>query len=103
MTEKNKTNFLNTILFILYILFLGSVVFSFRAISSISIAFIPLAGLIKNKVEQQKFLNHALANSLFIFCCLLFIVNIFSFVYTNTRFEGWNNIWQIFTLIIIPI
>src|SRR5438477_2749102 len=103
MPEKNKTNFLNTILFILYILFLGSVVFSFRAISSISIAFIPLAGLIKNKVEQRNFLNHTLANPLFIFCCLLFIVEIFSLIYTHNRFEGWKNICGKSALIVVPL
>jgi len=103
MPEKNKPNFFNTLLFILYIIFLGSVVFSFRAITSITIACIPLAGLIKNKAEQQNFPNHTLANPLFIFCCLLFLAEIFSLIYTHNQFEGWKNIWGKSVLIVVPL
>ena len=102
MPEKNKTNFFNTLLFILYIIFLGSVVFSFRAITSMSIACIPLAGLMKNKFEEQRFFNRALANPLFVFCCLFFFMDILGLIYTHNRFEGWKNIWGKSTLIVIP-
>jgi O-antigen ligase len=77
-------------------------IFSFRAISSISVACLPIAGLIKNKVEQKRFFNPRLKNPLFILCCLFFLLQLISLLYANDMHEAWRNIWLKFALVIIP-
>ena len=48
MPEPNNTRIINDLLFVLYLAFFVSLVFAFRAVSSISIALLLIAGLIKN-------------------------------------------------------
>ena len=102
MPENKKNNFFHSLLFTLYLIFLFSLVFSFRAISSISVGAIALAGLITNTMEQKPFFNPRLNNPFFIACCLLFLVELLSLAYTSNMHEGWKNIWGKSVLIAIP-
>ena len=100
--HENKNSLLSLVLYCLYLAFLISMVFSFRAISSITVACLPIAGLIKNKIEQKRFFNPRLKNPLFILCCLFFLLQLISLLYANNMHEAWLNIWLKFALVIIP-
>src|SRR5678815_6041650 len=83
MPENNYTRVFNDILFLLYLAFFVSLVFAFRAISSMSIGLILVVGLIKNGIEQKKITNRNILNPLLIFCGLLFLMQFLSLLYTN--------------------
>ena len=103
MPEHNNTRIINGLLFLLYLAFFVSLVFAFRAITSISIGLILIAGLVKNRIEQKGFFNQNLANPLVIFCGLLLILQLISLLYTNDLDQGWKNIRLKSALVIIPI
>src|SRR5678816_3233849 len=92
MPEHSNTRIINGLLFVLYLAFFVSLVFAFRAITSISIALILIAGLVKNRIEQKRFFNRNLVNPLVIFCGLLLILQFISLLYTNDLDQGWKNI-----------
>src|SRR5678815_5898160 len=92
MPENNYTRVFNDILFLLYLAFFVSLVFAFRAISSMSIGLILVVGLIKNGIEQKKITNRNILNPLLIFCGLLFLMQFLSLLYTNDMEQGWRNI-----------
>lgn len=100
--HENKNSLLSHILYCLYLAFCISLIFSFRAISSISLACLPVAGVIKNKIEQKSFFNPRLKNPLLISCCLFFLLQLISLSYTNDMHEAWRNIWLKFAMVIIP-
>jgi hypothetical protein len=53
MPQNNYTRILNDLLFVFYLAFFVSLIFAFRAISSISIATILVGGMVKNRIEQN--------------------------------------------------
>jgi O-antigen ligase len=81
---------------------MGSVIFSFRAITSITIGLIPIAGIIKNKIEKKSFLNSRLKNLFFLFCCLFFLIQLISLLYAQNIHQGWRNIQLKTGLVLIP-
>jgi O-antigen ligase len=103
MPEHSNTRIINGLLFVLYLAFFVSLVFAFRAITSISIALILIAGLVKNRIEQKRFFNRNLVNPLVIFCGLLLILQFISLLYTNDLDQGWKNIRLKSGLVIIPL
>jgi O-antigen ligase len=103
MPDHNNTRTINNLLFVFYLAFFVSLVFAFRAVSSISVALILVTGLIKNRIEQKSFFNPNLANPLLIFCVLLFLLQFSSLLYTNDLEQGWKNIRLKSALVIIPL
>ena len=103
MPENNYTRILNDVLFVLFLAFFVSLVFAFRAVSSISIALLLVAGLIKNKIEQKSFFNRNIVNPLVISCGLLFLLQFLSLLYTSDIGQGWKNIRLKSALVIIPL
>jgi len=101
--HENKNKFLSAVLFILYLVFFVSLIFSFRAISSISIPLILTTGLIKNKTEKGSFFNPRLKNPLIIFCCLLFSLQLISLSHTNEIHLAWRNMFLNSLIIIVPL
>lgn len=102
MPEPN-TRIIDHFLFALYLLFLISLIFAFRAISSIAVPVIFLTGLIKNKIGQKKFFSQNLANPFFFFCCLFFLIQLFSVIYANDIHQAWKNILLKSTLVALPL
>ncbi|MES1224257.1 MAG: O-antigen ligase family protein, partial [Bacteroidota bacterium] len=49
---------------------------AFRPITSISIALILLAGLVKNRMDTGSIFSHNLKNNLFITCCIYYLVQV---------------------------
>jgi O-antigen ligase len=101
--NETKINSLSGLIFVLYLAFFVSLIFSFRAISSISIGSILIAGFIKNEIEQKTFFNPQLKTALFILCCLMFLLQLASLLYTNNIHEGWKNIQLKSAIILIPL
>src|SRR5258708_21632446 len=99
---ENNNSFLNFLLFILYLTFFVSLVFSLRAISSISIGAILISGLAKNKIEQKSFFNPGLKNLFLVFCSLFFLLQFVSLFYSDNINEGWKNIRLKSALVILP-
>ena len=103
MPESNYTRVLNNLLFVCYLAFFVSLVFGFRAITSISIALLLVAGLIKNSIEQRRFFNRSIINPLMTFCGLLFLLQFVSLLYTTDMDQGWKNIRLKSAIVIIPL
>lgn len=99
---KNKL-LLTQVITLLYILFFFSLVFSFRAISSISIGLLFIAGLIINRGELKTRLN-APSTRIFLFACsLFFLLQIFSLLWTRDLEEGWKNVRLNSGMLLIPL
>lgn len=103
MKKENAASLPKYFLFSLYIIFFISIVFSFRAISSISIGLILAIGLTQGKsLFNQFFSNHAL----FFFlsgCSLLFILQCFALTYTHNIPEGIKLLQRSSGIIFIPL
>jgi len=102
MPENNYTRVLNDLLFVCYLAVFVSLVFGFRAVSSISIALLLIAGLIKNSIEQKRLFNRTIINPLVMFCGLLFLLQFISLLYTADMDQGWKNIRLKSAIVIIP-
>jgi len=100
--HENKNDLLSSLLFILYLAFLTSLIFSFRAISSISIPFILITGIIKNRIEEKTFFNAGLKHPFVIACTLFFLAQFISVVYTTNAHQAWRNIFLKSCLVAVP-
>lgn len=99
-TALNKKRIHDLFIHIVYLVFLVSVVFSFRAVSSISVATLLIAGLLTNKPAfafQNKTCNLFLAG-----CILLSLLQLATLFYTDNRQQGWNNVLLKTGLLITP-
>ena len=103
MPENNYTRRFNDLLFVLYLAFFVSLVFAFRAVSSISIGLLLVAGLLKNRIEQKSVFNRNIINPLAISCGLFFLLQFASLLYTTDMEQGWKNIRLKSALVIIPL
>lgn len=101
--HENRNNFLSSLLFISYLVFFTSLIFSFRAISSLSIGLILIAGVLKNKIEQKRFFSRYLRSPILILCILFFLFQCISLLYTTDLHEGWKNIRLKSALVLIPL
>jgi O-antigen ligase len=90
-------------IFYFYVLFFISLVFSFRFINSISIAFILLASFILNKVETGRFYNSNLKNPIVVFTFLFYLFQFAGLLYTHNLHQGWSSIRIKSSLVAIPL
>ncbi|HEY6504016.1 MAG TPA: O-antigen ligase family protein [Chitinophagaceae bacterium] len=88
---------------VLYVVFLTSLVCTFRAVSSMSIGLILLTGIIKNKSGLRTFFHLNLKNSFLAGCFLLFLIHLIALLYTQNINEGWNDIRLSSGLLFIPL
>ncbi len=103
MPEHTNTRKINDLLFVLYLAFFVSLIFAFRAVSSISVALLLITGIVKNRIERKSFFSYNLNNPVLIFCSLLFLLQFVSLLYTNDMEQGWKNIRLKSALVIIPL
>ncbi len=98
-----KKNTLFIFIHILYLFFFTSIIFSFRAVSSISIAAILLTGFI----TLQWPTSHISAKKSMIFflsgCVICFLLTIVSLLYTNNSDNGWSHVRLKTGLLVIPL
>src|SRR3954468_8016111 len=103
MPEHNTTRTINDVLFVLYLAFFVSLIFAFRAVTSISVALLLVTGIVKNRNQQKSFFNHNLKNPLLFFCALVFLLQFVSLLYTSDMEQGWKNIRLKSALVVIPL
>jgi len=103
MPEHNSTRTINDLLFVLYLAFFVSLIFAFRAVSSITVALLLVTGIIKNRIEHTGFFNRNRVNPIVIFCGLLFLLQFISLLYTKDMDQGWKNIRLKSALLVIPL
>ncbi len=84
---------LSILLFLTYVGFLASLVFSFRAISSLAIPSFVVLGIIYNRRKTGRMLSPRLLHALVIYCFLLFVLELLSLTHTQNLREGWRNIY----------
>src|SRR6266496_5460542 len=89
LSRQNQKRF-HGWMFLLYLIFIASIIFSLRAVSSISIAFILLSGLLLNKMETGNFLNKNLVNLFAISLLLFYLLQFAGLLYTHNSHEEWN-------------
>ena len=88
MPEHNNTRTINDLLFVLYLAFFVSLIFAFRAVSSISVALLLVTGIVKNRIGHKAFFNRDPVNPVVIFCGLLFLLQFVSLLYTADMEQG---------------
>jgi len=102
-TDLRKKRILNTFIHILYLVFFSSLIFSFRAVTSISITTILFSGIFLTRsafsVVFQKKTHHLFLAG----CFLFFLLQVISLLYTNDMQQGWNNVRIKTGLIITPL
>ena len=98
---KNRTIYVTT--YTLYLLFFASLVFSLRAVSSLSIAAILLSGIIAGRPGLSAAFQKNYRTYFMLACALLFLMELISLLYTKDINEGWNNIRIKTGLLITPL
>jgi O-antigen ligase len=95
--------YINQFFFWAYLLFFLSIIFSFRAISSISIGLILLFGIARHKSSGNKFFTRQLFSSFLMGCVLIFIIQCLSMIETNNVQEGFRLLERRSALVFIPL
>ena len=103
MPEYKNTRIINDLLFVLYLAFFASLIFAFRSISSISVAFLLAAGIVKNRISHKSFFDRSQLIPMITFCSLLLLLQFVSLLYTDDMEQGWKNIRLKSALVIIPL
>jgi len=103
MPEYKNTRIINDLLFVLYLAFFASLIFAFRSISSISVAFLLAAGIVKNRISHKSFFDRSQLIPMITFCSLLLLLQFVSLLYTDDMEQGWKNIRLKAALVIIPL
>src|SRR5688572_5466302 len=88
---------------ILYLIFLTSLVFSFRAVSSISIIAIILVNIITNRSALSSFFHKNNRTIFLAGCALLFLLQILALLYTVNTQQGWTNVRIKTGLLVTPL
>jgi len=102
-TASRKKRISYSFVHILYLLFFTSLIFSFRAVSSISIAAILMAGIILNRSSLTSPFQTNTRNLLLAGSVLFFLVQIIALLYTTNTQQGWVSIRVKTGLLITPL
>jgi len=98
----NTSKYLHYLLYFFYIIFFVSIFCSFRAISSIVIALILLTSLFKNKIDTGVFFNKNIKNTFMIGCCIFYLLQTASLLYTHNLPESITHLRIKSALVFIP-
>ena len=86
-----------------FIAFIISFIFSFRGITSISIAAILLGGMLENWPNRTSCAPKILTQPFLILCVVYYVLQFVALLYTTDTHEGWNNIRLKSGLVFIPL
>jgi O-antigen ligase len=103
MKKEGILRYLDHFLLAILLLFLTSIVFSFRAVSSISIGLILTIGLAKNRGILNHLIYHKALTFFWVGCTLLFILQCISLLYTKNFSEGARLLQRSSGIIFIPL
>ncbi len=99
----NKSNTLSILNQFLYLLFFTGLIFSFRAVSSISTGLILLTGIFFNKQQTGSFIPENLKKP-FIACCIIYFLFQFTSLFNSHNLaEDWRQIQLKTGLLFIPL
>jgi O-antigen ligase len=101
--RSRKKEVFNLLIHVLYLVFLASLVLSFRAVSSLGIVAIFLAEIIINKSAFSSLFQKNNKNLFLAGCFLLFILQVIALFYTHNMQGGWSNIRIKTGLLITPL
>lgn len=101
--DLSKNNAVTLFIQASYLAFFISFIFTFRAITSISIAAIFLGGIIENRANLRSFFPGMLRNPFIILCALFYLLQFISLLYTTDINAGWDNIRLKSGLLFIPL
>ena len=102
-TGLRKKRILNSFTHALYLLLFISLIFSFRAISSICIGAILLAGIVSNRLALPSLFQKDSRKLFLAGCALLFLLQVVALLYTNDMQQGLNNVRIKAGLLITPL
>jgi O-antigen ligase len=94
---------LSLVIEVLYLAFFISLACTFRAITSIAIGSLLLAGIIKNWTETKSLFNQKLKNPFLYGCLMLYLIHVIAMLYTNNQLEGWHDIQKKSELVLLPL
>jgi O-antigen ligase len=99
----NRSKQLYWLLYLLYIIFFVSMICCFRAVSSISIGLLFLAGLFKNKIDTGVWINIHVKNRFLAACFLFYLLQVIALLYTANLHEGAKNMQTKSAMVIVPL
>ena len=102
-TDHQKKEVLNSCIYVLYLIFLSSLVFAFRAVSSMAIVAIFIAEIILNRSALTSLFQKNIQTPLLAGYFVLFLLQLIALFYTNNTQEGWSNIRIKTGLVITPL
>lgn len=102
-TFSKKDSLVATIILSLLIIFFTSIFFSFRAISSISIGALIIAGIIKHNGRIKNIIRYNKASLLLAACIIFFFLQFSSLIFNSDTKEEWKNIVNKSGLVFIPL
>ena len=98
----NVSKHINSFLLLLYVVFLASNVFAFRAITSICLVLLVVTGLIKSKLETGNWSTTEWKNPFFIACCVYFFVQTFFLLYAPHTHSSLKEIGTKTAIVVTP-
>jgi len=90
--DIQKKIILNPFVQVLFLVFFASVIFSLRAVTSMSLGVMLLSGFLIKRSAGSSLLQKKNKNLFLAGCALLFLLQFIALFYTNDRQAGWNNI-----------
>ena len=102
-TDHRKKEILNSFIHVLYLIFLTSLIFSFRAVSTMSIVAIFLAEVILNKSALPSVFKKNIQHLFLAGCFLLFLLQVIALLYTKDMQGGWSNVRIKTGMLITPL
>lgn len=100
---NSSFNIKEATLFIIYLALFASVVFSWRAISSICTPLLIVASFVFNKLDSGQWWNKRLLHPFSISCFIFFLVQTIGLLYTNHSHESTQLLFQKSSLVAFPL
>ena len=102
-TTSLKQSKAGLITYLLYLLFLVSLIFSFRAVTSMTIAGIMITGIIIKVFTKPVAVQNRYRLYFVVGCSVLFLLSVVAILYTKDVHEGWNSARIKTGLLIVPL
>jgi O-antigen ligase len=103
MPRNNSSEYYDSAFFWMFVVFFTSIVFSFRAVSSISIALILVTGIIYTIKSGRPVLQKDIPTLFVNGCAFLFLMKAIALVYSDNLAEGLEHLQRSSALVVIPL
>src|SRR5689334_14720826 len=92
-----------TCMFLLWLIFFTSLIFSWRALTSVALAALILSGLVFNKIETRRLFNKKFIDLFSVFCIAFYLLQFISLLFVHNTTQQWNEIRIKSTLVFLPL